>query len=193
MNTPVQSINSWKLTSMRLVLPSPVTSWSSQSQRHAAPNVQKSPFVFFSLTCFQPGKPLYSSLLISSAFCGSKHTVSLRRSRVVTRVSEQPADNPAVQLWSHLWVQTHARWASELKTSAQPWVKRSLQLDGNKQLGVDEALLKLTDARRCSADSPPTDPPQPGSRRIDRQCKKTWGSNSPKETNPQNAEFIQQD
>lgn len=167
MNTPVQSINGWKLTSIRLVLPSPVTSWSSQSRRHAAPNIQKSPFVFFSLTCFQLGKPPYSSLLISSAFCGSKHMVSLRTSRSCPRLV---SSLHTIQLCnrSDLWVQTHARWASELKTSAQPWVKRSLKLDGNKQFGVDEALLKLTDARGCSADSPPTEPPQPGSRRIDR-------------------------
>lgn len=41
------------------------------SSRPPVQNIQKSPLAFFRFTCFQPGRPPYSSLLISRAFCRS--------------------------------------------------------------------------------------------------------------------------
>lgn len=164
---------------------------ASQSQHQGAPNIQKSPFVFFRLTCFQPGRLLYSSLLISNPFCGSKHIISLRTSLSGPRLGSSLRTIQFCNL-QDLWAWTRARWASELKMSAQPGVHHSLKLDGNKQFRIDEALLKLTEACRCSADSPSPEPPQPGSRRTDRHWK-NCEEKSPKETNPQNAEFTQHD
>lgn len=36
----------------------------------SVPNLQKSPLAFFKFTCFQPGRPPYSSRVISRALCG---------------------------------------------------------------------------------------------------------------------------
>lgn len=49
------------------------------SSRPPVQNVQKSPLAFFRFTCFQPGRPPYSSLLISRAFCRSSRAHHQRK------------------------------------------------------------------------------------------------------------------
>lgn len=116
-----------------------------------APNIQKSPFVFFRLTCFQPGRLLYSSLLISSAFCGSKHIVTLWTSLSSPTschvLGQRAASGPSSSAACKRWVQTHA-WCQLSRESTAG----NKKLDGNKQFRIDEAWLKLTDVQQ---DSPP--------------------------------------
>lgn len=51
------------------------TSWRLFScTLRSVPNLQNSPLAFFRFTCFQPGRPPYSSRVISRALCGGSQT-----------------------------------------------------------------------------------------------------------------------
>lgn len=82
------------------------------SSRPPVQNVQKSPLAFFRFTCFQPGRPPYSSLLISRAFCRSSRAHRQQKAAPAPSLGYQNSQKNTPTLAQrrprNLWEHTHA-------------------------------------------------------------------------------------